>query len=580
MHAGAVVSRYSIGVDFGTESGRAILVDVTDGRQLATAVHPYANGVIDRRLPLGGVDVLLPPDWALQDPEDYLEVFRHTIPAVLLESGVNPAQVVGIGIDFTACTMLPVKADGTPLSALPELRANPHAWVKLWKHHAAQPEADRINAVAAATGEAWLARYGGRISSEWFFSKALQILDEAPEVYAAADRLIEAADWVVWRLTGVETRNPTTAGYKALWSKRDGFPDRAYFDALDHRLADVVDEKMRREIAVMGDRAGGLTAEAAAWTGLREGTAVAVANVDAHVAVPAATVIGPGRMVAIMGTSTCHMVLAPDERLVPGICGYVEDGIVPGLVGYEAGQSCVGDHFAWFVEHAVPERYTGEARDRGIDIHALLQEHAGRLRPGESGLLALDWWNGNRSVLVDAELGGLLIGATLATTAPEIYRALVEATAFGTRVIIDAFEARGIPVDEVVAAGGLAEKSPLIMQIYADVTGKTFRLSGSDQTPALGSAMFGAVAAGAAAGGFATIEDASRAMARLSDRAYRPIPTNQAVYDRLYREYLRLHDYFGRGGNDVMKTLRAVRASAKAEVMAAAGVPAAAGMTA
>ena len=559
------MTRYAIGVDFGSESGRAILVDVSDGRQLATAVYPYANGVLDERLPLRDREVRLPPDWAIQDPEDYIRVFEHAVPAVIREAGVDAGDVIGLGIDFTACTMLPVRADGTPLALVPELRANPHAWVKLWKHHAAQPEADRINEVAATTGQAWLDRYGGKISSEWFFSKALQILDEAPEVYEAADRLIEAADWVVWRLTGVETRNPTTAGYKAIWSKRDGFPDRAYFEALDPRLADVIDRKMRRDIETMGHRAGGLTEEAAGWTGLRAGTAVAVANVDAHVAVPAATVVEPGRMVMIMGTSTCHMVLARDEHLVPGICGYVEDGILPGFFGYEAGQSCVGDHFAWFVEHAVPERYAVEARTRGVDLHALLQEEAGRLRPGESGLLALDWWNGNRSVLVDAELGGLLIGATLSTTAPQIYRALIEATAFGTRVIIEAFEASGVPVHEVVAAGGLAEKSPLIMQIYADVTGMTFHLSGSDQTPALGSAMFAAVAAGPEAGGWATIEDASRAMAHLSERAYAPIPANQAVYDLLYREYVRLHDYFGRGENNVMKTLRGLRAAAKSE---------------
>jgi L-ribulokinase len=559
------LSRYAIGVDFGSESGRAIIVDVADGRQLATAVYPYSNGVIDERLPLADRTVKLPPDWALQDPEDYLRVFQQTVPAILRDSGVDPADVIGLGIDFTACTMLPVKADGTPLAVIPELRANPHAWVKLWKHHAAQPEADRINETAARLGEEWLPKYGGKISSEWFFSKALQILDEAPDVYAAADRLIEAADWVVWRLTGVETRNPTTAGYKAMWSKRDGFPGNDYFAALDPRLADVVDTKMTRDIAVMGDRAGGLTDEAAAWTGLRPGTAVAVANVDAHVAVPASTVTEPGRMVAIMGTSTCHMVLAPDEHLVPGICGYVEDGILPGYFGYEAGQSCVGDHFAWFVEHAVPERYLAEARERGIDIHVLLQEHASTLRPGESGLLALDWWNGNRSVLVDAELGGLLIGATLATTAPEIYRALVEATAYGTRVIIEALEANGVPVNEVIAAGGLADKSPLIMQIYADVTGKPYRLTGSSQAPALGSAMFGAVAAGPAAGGFATIRDASRAMASLKDQVYEPDPAAGAVYDVLYREYVRLHDYFGRGENNVMKTLRGLRATAKGD---------------
>ena len=563
------MSRYAIGVDFGTASGRAVLVDVADGSQLATAVQPYRNGVIDERLPDPDGAVVLPPDWALQDPDDYLLVLRTAVPAVVRDAGVDPADVIGIGIDFTACTMLPAKADGTALCQLPAFRSNPHAWVKLWKHHAAQPEADRINEVARTTGQPWLDRYGGKISSEWFFSKALQILDEAPEVYAAADRLIEAADWVVWQLTGSETRNACTAGYKAMWSKRDGFPDRAYFEALDPRFATVVETKMRRELSHAGERAGGLSVEAAEWTGLRPGTAVAVANVDAHVAVPASTVTGPGTMVMIMGTSTCHMVLSRDERTVPGMCGCVEDGIIPGYFGYEAGQSCVGDHFEWFVEQGLPEAYLAEARTRGIDIHTLLQEKAGRQRVGESGLIALDWWNGNRSVLVDAEVGGLLVGMTLATTPEEIYRALIEATAFGTRVIIETFEANGVPVREVVACGGLAEKSPMILQIYADVTGRTFRISASDQTPALGSAMFGAVAAGAAAGGHASIEDAARAMARLKDRAYEPIPANHEVYDVLYREYVRLHDTFGRGENDVMKVLRGLRAQAKAADRAA-----------
>lgn len=558
------MSRYAIGVDFGTESGRAVLVDVANGRQVATSVSRYHHGVIDKRLPLPDRDIPLGVDWALQDPDDYLRVFKEAIPAVLREAAVDPANVVGVGIDFTACTMLPVLDDGTPLCLLPEFRANPHAWVKLWKHHAAQPEADRINEVARAMGQPWLDRYGGRISSEWFFSKALQILDEAPEVYRATGRLIEAADWVVWRLTGIETRNACTAGYKAMWSKRDGFPEPAYFAALDPRLANIIDDKMQRDVRFMGERAGGISDEAASWTGLLPGTAVAVANVDAHAAAPASTVIEPGRMVMIMGTSTCHIVLSPDERDVPGMCGYVEDGVIPGFFGYEAGQSCVGDHFSWFVEHAVPAVYEGEARERGIDVHALLQEKAARLRVGQSGLLALDWWNGNRSVLVDAELGGLLIGATLATVPEEIYRALIEATAYGTRVIIETFEAHGVPIREIVACGGLADKSPLIMQIYADVTGRPFRLSASDQTPALGSAMFGAVAAGKAAGGHATIQDAARSMARLKDLVYEPIAENVAVYELLYREYVRLHDYFGRGGNDVMKTLRRLRAQASA----------------
>jgi L-ribulokinase len=558
------VGRYTIGVDFGTESGRATLVDVADGRELATHVYPYSHGVIDEALPLDDRTVRLEPDWALQDPDDYLRVFQVTIPAVVKAAGINSADVIGIGVDFTACTMLPTKADGTPLCTLPAFRANPHAWVKLWKHHAAQPEADRINAVARERNEGWLDRYGGKISSEWFFSKALQILDEAPEVYAEADRLLEAADWVVWRLTGVETRNSCTAGYKALWSKREGFPDAAYFGALDPRFANVIDEKMTRVITPIGERAGGLTEEAAAWTGLRPGIAVAIANVDAHVAVPAATVTETGRMVMIMGTSTCHMVLGDQEKVVPGMCGYVEDGIIPGFFGYEAGQSCVGDHFAWFTENCVPESYEREARDRGIDVHGLLGEKATRLAVGESGLLALDWWNGNRSVLVDAGLTGLLVGATLATKPEEIYRALIEATAYGTRIIIETFEENGVPVHEMVACGGLPEKNPLLMQIYADVTGRPFKVSASSQTPALGSAMFGAVAAGAEAGGYATIADASHAMARLKDQVFEPIEANRVAYDALYREYVKLHDYFGRGGNNVMKTLKALRSQARA----------------
>ena len=550
---------YSIGIDFGTESGRAVLVDCANGRECATRVYAYGHGVIDERLPAPHDDVTLEPDWALQDPADYLRTLQQTVPLLLAETRIDPGEVIGVGIDFTACTMLPTLADGTPLCELDELRAEPHAWVKLWKHHAAQPEADRINAVATERGEPWLRRYGGRISSEWFFAKALQILDEAPEVYARAGRLIEAADWIVWQLTGVETRSSCTAGYKAMWSKQDGFPDNAYFAALDPRFEHVVDEKLLRQVTPIGGVAGGLCEQASAWTGLRAGTPVAVANVDAHVSAPAVTVTQPGTLVAIMGTSICHILLGEALTDVDGMCGVVEDGVVPGLFGYEAGQSAVGDIFAWFVENAVPSSYYELATKRGVDIHELLAQEAARLRPGESGLLALDWWNGNRSVLVDADLRGLLVGMTLATRAPEIYRALIEATAFGTRVIIEAFESAGVTVDEVVACGGLPERNKLLMQIYADVTGRRFTVAGSRQAPALGAAIFGAVAAGAAAGGYDSIVDASRNMGRLSNESYTPDPGRRATYDLLFREYLTLHDLFGRGGENVMRRLKRIQ---------------------
>ena len=558
--------RYAIGIDFGTESGRAVLVDVSDGRIVATTVHAYANGVIDEVLP--GTDIRLEPDWALQDPNDYLEVLKQTVPAILEQgdsagNAIDPDDVIGVGIDFTACTVLPTKADGTPLCFMPEWREHPHGWIKLWKHHAAQPEANALNEKAREMGLEWLDRHGGKISSEWFFPKVWQVLDEAPEVYDAADRFIEAADWVIWQMTGRETRNNCTAGYKAIWSKRDGFPSREFLKALDPRLENVVDEKMSHDIQFLGERAGGLTATAAGWMGLKEGTAVAVANVDAHVSAPAATVTDPGRMVIIMGTSNCHMVLSEEERIVPGMCGYVEDGIIPGYFGYEAGQSCLGDHFAWFVENGVPADYAQAAADQHISLHELLESKAARQKPGEHGLVALDWWNGNRSVLVDVDLTGLLLGATLATKAEDIYRALIEATAYGTRLIIETFEENGIPVNEIVATGGLPDRNKLLMQIYADVTGREIKIAASAQTSALGSAMFGAVAAGKAEGGYDTIEQASLAMADLRDERYVPIPDQAAVYDKLYAEYVTLHDYFGRGENDVMKRLKQIRAEAR-----------------
>jgi L-ribulokinase len=543
---------YTIGIDFGTESGRAVLVDVRDGREVATAIHAYANGVIDEHLP--GSNTPLPPDWALQDPLDYIAVIQKTVPAVIQQSGVKPEEVVGVAIDFTACTMLPVKSDGTPLSTLPQYKDNPHAWIKLWKHHASQPQADLINETARNMGESWLQRYGGKISSEWFFSKALQTLQEAPEIYAAADRFIEATDWVIWRLTGVETRNTCTAGYKAMVQDGD-YPGRDYFAALDPRFADVVDSKMSRQFARLGDKAGGLTEEAAGWTGLKAGTAVAVANVDAHVAVPAVGVTKPGSMVIIMGTSNCHMLIGDQIQTVEGMCGVVQDGIIPGYYGYEAGQSGVGDIFAWFVDNAVPPEYHEAAKQAGMDLHQYLEVEAAKQKPGESGLLALDWWNGNRSILVDADLTGLLIGATLGTRAPEIYRALIEATAYGTRIIIEAFEKRGIPVNEIIAAGGLPEKNALLKQIYADVTGRPFKLAGSSQAPALGSAMHAAVAAGI----YPNIEAAAEKMGKLKDEVVNPIPENQAVYNLLYAEYETLYNYFGRGENDVMKRLKNIK---------------------
>ncbi|GIO11380.1 ribulokinase [Cohnella xylanilytica] len=549
--------KYAIGVDYGTQSGRAVLVDLSNGHEVADHVTPYPHGVIDEKLPVSGIP--LGHDWALQHPDDYLEVLRRSVPAVLQQSGVAAEDVIGLGIDFTACTMLPVDAAGTPLCFKPEWKDNPHGWVKLWKHHAAQDEADRLNAIAAERGEKFLPRYGGKISSEWMIAKVWQILNEAPEVYEATDRFTEATDWVISQLTGEFVRNSCTAGYKSIWHKQEGYPSKEFFKALDPRLENLTETKLRGDIKPLGTKAGEITPEMAALTGLKAGTAVAVGNVDAHAAVPAVGVVNEGKLVMAMGTSICHMLLGTKEVEVEGMCGVVEDGIIPGYKGYEAGQSAVGDIFEWFVEEAVPAYVKEAAEKEGVGVHQWLTERASQYKPGQSGLVALDWWNGNRSVLVDTNLTGVVVGYTLLTKPEEMYRALLEATAYGTRTIIDAFHNNGVPVHEVYACGGLPQRNRLLMQIYADVTNREIKIADSKQTPAVGAAMFGAVAAGSAKGGYDSVVDAAKAMARVREETFKPIPENVAIYERLYQEYRQLHDYFGRGANDVMKRLKALK---------------------
>jgi L-ribulokinase len=541
---------YVIGVDFGTLSARALVVRISDGAELGTAVQDYPHGVIETQLG----DTRLPPDWALQDPADYTAALASAVPAAIKQAGIDPAQVVGIATDFTASTCMPVTADGTPLCQLGDLSDRPHAYPKLWKHHAAQPHADRINALAHERDEPWIGRYGGRISAEWQFAKALQVLEEDPEVYARADRWIEAADWIIWQLCGTETRNACTAGYKGIY--QDGsYPSEEFLAALNPGFASFAADKLEHAISPLGARAGSLTHEAAARTGLPEGIAVAVGNVDAHVTVPAAGPVAPGTMVAIMGTSTCHVLNGEALHEVPGMCGAVDGGIVAGLWGYEAGQSGVGDIFAWFIGNGVPADVRDQAASRGISVFELLGTEAAAQPVGAHGLVALDWLGGNRSVLVDAGLSGAIVGLTLATRPAEIYKALLESTAFGTRMIMETFTAAGVPVNEFVAAGGLI-KDAVLMQIYADVTRRPISVISSAQAPALGSAIHAAVAAGA----YPDVPAAAAAMGRCQRDAYLPDPARAAVYDELYTEYVHLHDYFGRGAHDVMHRLRTIRA--------------------
>ncbi|KIQ19515.1 ribulokinase [Rhodococcus sp. MEB064] len=551
---------YTVGVDYGTLSGRAVVVRVSDGAELGTAVHDYEHGVLESTLPGGNVP--LGDAWALQVPQDYRNVLRNAVPAALASAGVRPEQVVGIATDFTACTMVPTLADGTPLCEDPRFVDRPHAYVKLWKHHAAQGQADRINALAASRGETWLPRYGGLISSEWEFAKALQIHEEDPEIYDALDRWVEAADWIVWQLCGTYVRNACTAGYKGIL--QDGkYPSAEFLTELAPGFGSFVEDKLDQPIGELGSRAGTLTAEAAGWTGLPEGIAVAVGNVDAHVTAPAARAVEPGRMVAIMGTSTCHVMSADVLREVPGMCGVVDGGIVAGSYGYEAGQSGVGDIFGWFVRTGVPADYRDAAEAVGESIHDHLTRLASEQEVGEHGLVALDWHSGNRSVLVDHRLSGLVVGTTLATRPEDIYRALLEATAFGTRVIVETFRASGVPVEEFVVAGGLA-RNPLLMQIYADVLRMPLSVIGSDQGPALGSAIHAAVAAGC----YLDVPTAAKSMGRVRRGAYVPDDARSEAYDALFAVYSELHDHFGKDVS-TMRHLRSLRGDALARKAAA-----------
>jgi L-ribulokinase len=531
----------SIGIDYGTLSGRVLVLDLITGAELAGVDVPYAHGAIEETLP--GSDERLGADWSLQHPLDYVDVIERGIPEALAQAGADPARVIGLGVDFTSCTVLPTTADGTPLCLQDEWRARPHAWPKLWKHHAAQPQADHLTELAQERDEAFLARCGGRISSEWYFPKLLQIYEQDRETYEAAAKFIEATDWIVWHLTGVERRCSCAASYKAFWSPDAGLPPAEYFDAVAAGFSGSV-KKLGTDFHPLGTCAGTVRPDLADRLGLPADVAVAVGNVDSFASVPGAGVERPGTLVTVIGTSICDMVVHHDAILLPGITGVVRDGILPGLYGYEAGQAAVGDMLGWYVGNLLG----GERDDRGESYDAL-EAAAGELAPGATGLVALNWWNGNRSILADADLSGVIAGLTLSTTAAEIYRALLESIAFAARRIIDNFVDHGLTIDQLVACGGIAEKSPVLMQLLADITGRPVHVPSSQQIPARGAAMFGAVAAGASGaqrGGFPDIADAVKRLRPEIARSYRPDAVATQTHDRVYEIYRGLHDTLGR----------------------------------
>ena len=559
--------RYAIGVDYGTNSVRALIVDLADGNEIATSVFDY---------PSGEAGILLDPrdpNVARQNPADYIDGFiasvRDAVALAGAEAGFAPDRVVGIGVDTTGSTPMPVDERGVPLAMRDEFRDHLAAQAWLWKDHTSHAEAAEITEKAAQHPDQYLTKCGGTYSSEWFWSKLLHCKRTAPEVFDAAYAWVELADFVPGYITGntdpdTMPRGICAAGHKAMYHEQwGGLPSEDFLASLDPDLVKVR-QHYAKQVVPSDHKAGDLTEEVAEQVGLPAGIPVAVGAFDAHTGAVGSG-IGPGTLVKIIGTSTCDMMVAPlesgGEALpdIPGLCGIVPGSILPGMYGLEAGQSAVGDIFNWFVNHLTPEKH-----GVGGDAHANLTDAAAVLRPGENGLIALDWNNGNRTVLVDPLLTGLLVGQTLHTTPPEIYRALVEATAFGALTIINRFEEFGVKVEQVVNCGGISEKNAMVMQVYADVCNRPMKISRSAQTCALGAAIFGAVVGGA----YPDAEAAQAAMTGVKDTVFTPKPENVAVYARMYGLYKQLHDAFGTEGysgslSNVMKDLIAIRDRAR-----------------
>ncbi len=546
---GKKTKKYSIGVDFGTLSARAALIDLENGAEICVSEYVYPHAILNGG-DISGNRSAESLAMQLQHPKDYLDALEYTVKNVIKDSEIQPENVVGIGFDFTACTMLPISADGTPLCFLEKYKNEPHAYAKLWKHHGAQAEADEITALAKENDEEWLNIYGGKVSSEWFFPKIYETLYKAPKVYNDTHRFIEAADWIVLVLTGCESHSSCMAGYKGLWNKEHGYPDNSFWAKLDERMSDIVGTKVSENVLPTGTKAGVLNAFCASLLGLCENTAVAVPIIDAHAALPAAGITESGKLMLILGTSSCHIILSEKEVNVPGICGSVMDGVIAGLCAHEAGQVCVGDSFDWFVKNCVPESYLLEAREKNISIFSLLNSKAEKLSVGQNGLVALDWFNGNRTPYSDSDLSGMLVGLTLHTKPEDIYRAILESTAFGTKTIVDIYEKNGVAVNEVYAAGGISRKNAFLMQMYADVLGKRIKVTSSRQAAAKGSAIFASVSGGY----FENASEAAKILADDIEKIYEPNLSNTEKYNKLYGIYVSLSEHFAKSCN-IMKAL-------------------------
>lgn len=548
-----MAEKYTIGLDYGTLSGRGVLVRCSDGKVISSAEKEYTHGIIDHWLPDG--QTVLPPEWCLEHPGDYLDVLEEVIKRLLEYSGIEKTDVIGIGVDFTASTVLPIDEKGIPLCTKGEFHNRRNAYVKLWKHHGAQKQADRINELLERLGLKESPRFGGAVSSELLVPKVLEMLDEDPEVFAAAAEIIEAGDWITRMLTGSNCRSCSMAGYKAWWNEEKGYPELDFFAALDQRLGDFVNKKMPGKVCPIGGTVGTLSSFWSGRLGLPEGIPVAPAIIDSHAGVPGSGVSSKEQAMLVLGTSSVLVALSDRPYSRKGVCGGVRDAIVPGHYALESGLAAVGDLFAWFIDTLIPSGYEHMAEEQGVDIYTLLNQKAAGLAVGESGLLILDWWNGNKTPFVDGNLTGSITGLTLKTKPEEIYRALIEATAFGTRAIYELYKANGVQVKEIIASGGIASKNPLLMQVYADVLGVNIKIAASDQAAALGSAIYAALTAGAEEGGYDSYQEAVEKMSTVKPEGYLCDPIKHAEYNKLYDLYQKYGGVMGETEREILEKL-------------------------
>lgn len=550
------IMKYTLGIDYGTLSARTVLMNCSDGSVAASCAMAYPHAVMDRSLPDG---TPLPANWALEDAEDYLLVLKHTVRKVMEDSGIPKEDVIGLSVDFTSCTVVAADEQKRALSSLEEYRSRPHAYTKLWKHHGAQEQADEINALLTRKLLIDEPRYGGAISPELLLPKVLQTLREDPEIYRAASVFLEAGDWLTWNLTGQLRRSLNMAAYKAMWTPEEGYIPKELLLELDPGLENLIEEKLRGEICPAGGCIGRLTPEWAGLLGLAPGTAVGASIIDSHAGMPGSGICRKGQMMLVLGTSSVQLLLSDRPYSAHGVVGAVKGAIMPGYYSLEAGLAAVGDMYGWFADGYVPAACQIEAKERGQNLHQYLSEKAEALKPGSSGLLALDWWNGNKTPYVNGDLSGVLVGMTLHTKPEEIYRALIEANAFGTRMIMEEFMKSGAQVEEVIVSGGIAEKNPLVLRIFTDVLNRPLKVSASDQTAALGSAMYAAAAAGEEAGGYNSVAEAAQALAKLKEEVYLPDAGNARTYDRMFGLYRALAAAFDPSRLNVLPALREMR---------------------